>query len=112
MNFDDYQKAAQETDLTGQKGDWNDPKNLEVLFGLCGETGEVAEKFKKIFRKNGVVSEEDRQEILKELGDILWYITTISRHLNSSIEEVAKMNIDKLSSRAKRDVLHGSGDNR
>lgn len=86
---------------------------LSQVFGLMGESGEVAEKFKKLIRdKQGKISEEDRQEILKELGDILWYINSVSHLLGSSLEEVAKKNLDKVLSRKERGVQRGSGDNR
>ena len=61
-------------------------KDLNALFD------EVAEKFKKIVRdKNGEISKEDRKEILKELGDVLWYITLISKYLGYDLEAVGKM---------------------
>ena len=113
MTFDEYQALALRTDLSGARGDWQDPKNFEILLGLCGEAGEVAEKFKKIFRdKNGVVSKEDCDKIIKELGDALWYLAVISDHLGVKFDKIAKNNIDKLANRAKRNLLHGAGDNR
>jgi len=73
----------------------------------------VAEKIKKVLRdNNGVVSGEEKEEIKKELGDVLWYLAQISTELNLSLDEVAKFNIEKLASREKRNKLHGSGDNR
>ena len=81
--------------------------------GLCGEAGEYADKLKKIMRdKGGVVSPEDRTEMLKELGDVLWYITACAYELDSSLGGVAEMNIKKLLDRNARNVLHGEGDNR
>ncbi|HPM38838.1 MAG TPA: nucleoside triphosphate pyrophosphohydrolase family protein, partial [Candidatus Pacearchaeota archaeon] len=81
--------------------------------GLVGEAGEVAEKMKKVLRDNdGVISEEKREEITKELGDVLWYIANLSKELNVSLEDVAQKNIEKLQSRQQRNELHGSGDNR
>ena len=81
--------------------------------GLVGEAGEVAEKMKKVLRDNdGVISEEKKEEITKELGDVLWYIANLSKELNVSLEDVAQKNIEKLQSRQQRNELHGSGDNR
>ena len=81
--------------------------------GLCGESGEVAEKIKKIIRdKGGVYTPEDKTEILKELGDVLFYVTALSQDLGFSLGEVAENNIQKLTSRKQRDVIHGNGDNR
>jgi len=83
------------------------------ILGLAGETGEVCEKVKKIFRdKQGIFSKTDREELVKELGDVLWYITAIAFEIGSNLTQVAEGNIRKLSSRKDRDVLHGNGDNR
>ena len=83
------------------------------VLGLTGEAGEVAEKFKKILRdKDGVVTNEDAQEIVKELGDVLWYITAIASDLGYDLQAVAETNADKLLSRLERNVIQGSGDNR
>ena len=87
---------------------------LSYLFlKLNGEAGEVAEKFAKIIRdKGGVGTEEDRQELIKEVGDVLWYLAQISNELFVGLDEVARLNIEKLRSRKERGVLGGSGDNR
>jgi NTP pyrophosphatase (non-canonical NTP hydrolase) len=89
------------------------PALISQIFGLVGESGEVAEKFKKIIRdKQGALSGEDKAEILKELGDILWYVNSVASLLGSSLEEVAMKNLDKVLSRKARGVTKGSGDNR
>ena len=81
--------------------------------GLCGEAGEVAEKIKKIIRDKGsVYTPEDKAEIVKELGDVLFYVTALAKDLGFSLEYVAGMNVEKLMSRKERNVLHGNGDNR
>lgn len=86
---------------------------IAQVFGLVGESGEVAEKFKKIIRdKKGQISDEDRAEILKELGDILWYVNAVAHLLDSNLEEVATSNLEKVLSRKQRGVQAGSGDNR
>lgn len=113
MNIDDYSKIAIST-LVGTH-DYGDisPQLLAQVLGLAGESGEVMEKFKKLIRdKQGKLTDEDRTEIVKELGDILWYINSVAHLIGSSLEEVAKLNNQKLLSRQKRDQLHGSGDNR
>ena len=113
MKFDEYQKIAMSTDTAVDVNDWNDPGLMEKILGLVGEAGETADKFKKILRdKGGVVSEEDKKEIVKELGDTLWYIAVIAEHLGVSFSEVAKVNNEKLANRAKRNLIHGAGDNR
>lgn len=113
MNIQDYSDQAITT-LLGTHGlqDIN-ATLLAQVFGLVGESGEVAEKFKKLIRdKNGQISEEDKAEILKELGDILWYVNAVSHLLGSSLNEVASNNLAKVLSRKERGMTTGSGDNR
>ena len=114
MNFNEYQNIIKQFDtFTDQSGNLSNPSFIAKILGLSGEAGEVAEKFKKIYRdKNGQIDDNDKQAITKELGDVLWYLATISRYLDISFEEVATRNIDKLQSRKNRDRLHGSGDDR
>lgn len=86
---------------------------LSQVLGLVGESGEVAEKFKKLIRDNqGRITEGDREEIIKELGDILWYVNSVAHLLDSNLEEVAARNLDKVLSRKQRGATIGSGDNR
>lgn len=113
MNIDEYSKRAITT-LTTQYdyGDITSQMMGQVL-GLSDESGEVLGKFKKLLRdKQGVLSDEDKKEIMKELGDVLWYVNAVSHLLGYSLEDVAQANIDKLASRQQRGKLHGSGDNR
>lgn len=113
MNINDYSKQALTT-LHSEHGiNDMDATLLSQVFGLVGESGEVAEKFKKLIRdKQGVLGDQDKQEILKELGDILWYVNSVASLLDSSLEEVAQKNLDKVLSRKARGVTSGSGDNR
>jgi NTP pyrophosphatase (non-canonical NTP hydrolase) len=110
MTFDDYQKQALTTVLsTGDE--FKDM--LHWVLGINGEAGEVAEKMKKIIRdKAGVVSEEDKHELAKEIGDVLWYIAVLAHQLDVPLDKIAQQNLDKLFSRKSRGVLGGSGDNR
>ncbi len=113
MNIQDYSDQAIST-LTGEHDLTDiDATLLAQVFGLVGESGEVAEKFKKLIRdKKGQISSEDRGEILKELGDILWYVNAVAHLLDSSLEEVATNNLEKVLSRKARGTTYGSGDNR
>lgn len=114
MNFNDYQQQAISTDLSHGKGS----EVLSVAFmdkvlGLLGESGEIAEKFKKILRdKDGKLTDDDRQELTKELGDVLWYIALLGHYLDVPFDDIAAKNITKLKDRLARGVLGGSGDNR
>ena len=113
MNIQDYSSQAITTLLGDHDITDMDATLLSQVFGLMGESGEVAEKFKKLIRdKKGVISDEDKVEIIKELGDILWYINSVSHLLGSSLEEVAEKNLDKVLSRKQRSKTQGSGDNR
>lgn len=115
MTLNDYQKQAMTTELMKRADNLSahDPAFVAKILGLVGEAGEVAEKFKKIVRdKEGVVSNEDRADIQKELGDVLWYISALADYLGLTLDEVAEKNLEKLFSRRDRGVQTGSGDNR
>lgn len=77
--------------------------------GLSGEAGEIAEKVKKMLRGDKPL---DKEAILKELGDPLWYITSLADDLGYTLQDVIDANVEKLTSRKERGVLKGSGDNR
>jgi len=82
---------------------------MENTLGLAGEAGEVAEKIKKYLRDDTKVSQK---EIIKELGDVVFYATALANYFYSNLPEVLQHNMDKLNSRAERGVIKGSGDNR
>lgn len=81
---------------------------VENTLGLVGEAGEVAEKIKKYYR-DGVSNEED---IIKELGDVLFYVAALSNFFDSDLSEVALKNLEKLKDRKARGKIKGSGDDR
>jgi NTP pyrophosphatase (non-canonical NTP hydrolase) len=81
--------------------------------GLCGEAGEVADKVKKVIRdRGGTFSPEVKRALELELGDVLWYVAQLATELGLDLEQVAQANLDKLASRAARDVIAGEGDDR
>ena len=83
------------------------------VLGLNGEAGEVAEKLKKIIRDgNNELTDEKREDIKKELGDVMWYVAQTARMAGLELSDIAQTNIDKLFSRKERGVIGGSGDNR
>lgn len=109
MNLTDYQIFAQKTALYPDAG-----KNLYYpALGLGGETGEVLNKVKKVMRDHGGIVTDEFRDILKsELGDVLWYVAALSTELGLNLDEVAQANVDKLLSRKERGMLGGSGDTR
>jgi NTP pyrophosphatase (non-canonical NTP hydrolase) len=116
VNLNDYQLAARATA--------NYPRNQYAVIypalGLAGETGEVVEKIKKVVRKaGGPVGPWDaaeladfRNEIKKELGDVMWYVASLADDLGITLEDIAKTNLAKLADRNARGVIKGEGDNR
>jgi NTP pyrophosphatase (non-canonical NTP hydrolase) len=109
MTFNEYQTESRKTAIYPNVG----MNFIYPTLGLVGEAGEFAEKIKKILRDDSnVVTEEKRDELSKELGDVLWYASQLASELNLKLEDVARLNLDKLFSRKDRGVLHGSGDNR
>ena len=113
MEFDDYQKKAAKYDLFEPSSDYKSVGFIEKVLGLTGEAGETTDKIKKVIRdKDGVISEDDKKAIAKELGDVLWYTAAIARYLDMDLSEVASGNLEKLESRYQRNLLHGEGDER
>jgi NTP pyrophosphatase (non-canonical NTP hydrolase) len=109
MNFKKYQEKSRKTAIYPNA----DNNFIYPTLGLAGEAGEVAEKIKKVIRdKDGVLDDEKRKEIEKELGDVLWYVSQLASELGLSLEEVAEKNIEKLYSRMDRGKLGGEGDER
>ena len=109
MDLNSYQQQAGSTAHYPCRGS----NVLYPTLGLCGEAGEVADKVKKVIRdQDGVFSTERREAIVMELGDVLWYVSQLADELGYSLEAVASANLEKLASRAARDQLGGSGDDR
>jgi NTP pyrophosphatase (non-canonical NTP hydrolase) len=110
MDFKEYQKRALETALF--------PRKYKIIYsaiGLGNEAGEVLGKVKKWLRGDdgeGEISDERKLALRDELGDVLWYLSVLASDLGWNLEEIAKLNIDKLKSRKERGSLHGDGDKR
>ncbi len=109
MTFNEYQFLSRETAIYPNLG-----KNVVYpTLGLAGESGEVAEKVKKVIRdKDGEFDAIARLSVRAELGDVLWYVAAIASELGISLDDVASSNIAKLTSRHSRGVISGSGDER
>ena len=111
MDLNQYQELALKTAIyPGQK---SFAGLIYTTLKLNGEAGEIAEKVGKVLRDaGGVLLPGTREELRKELGDVLWYVAAMASELGVDLDFIAKLNIQKLTSRAERNMLGGSGDNR
>jgi NTP pyrophosphatase (non-canonical NTP hydrolase) len=86
---------------------------LYTTTGLTGEAGEIANKVKKLIRdRSSAVSAEMADDLISELGDVLYYIAQMADLLGHSLEDVAQNNMDKLKDRVVKGTIGGSGDKR
>ena len=118
MGMDFYQKRALNTAVF-QRVDY-------PMLALSEEVGEVMGKIAKYGRKNGMSAEqvilgiasanpemlELRQQVEKEMGDVLWQWAVLTKTLGFNAFDVAALNLMKLQDRQARNVLNGEGDNR
>lgn len=113
MNFNDYQlQASQFAKYSGAILDNEDEFSFATypFFALAEETGEVLSLLARCERGDtDGVSDED---ILKELGDVLWNLSECARQFQLTLDEVATHNLDKLIDRKNRNKIKGKGDNR
>lgn len=110
MNFDEYQKQAQQSVITHK-----DPLMTRTIWvlGISGEASEIAEKWKKIVAyEDGRITPEAKAELAKEMGDVFWYMAALAESLDLSLQDIAEANIKKVLSRKARGVTKGQGDNR
>ena len=93
MTIHEYQKLAMTT-LNPELSQ----KDVLIngVMGLCGESGEAIDIVKKHLHQG---HELDREKLIKELGDIAWYLAETATALDVSLEEVLERNIEKLRSR-------------
>lgn len=109
MTFNEYQQKTKERAIYPLVGE----KYVYPLIGIMGETGEIAEKIKKSLRdKDGIIDEQLKQDLKKELGDVLWYLSQLATELDLELNDIVKANLEKIESRHKRNVMHGEGDDR
>lgn len=112
MQMSDYQTQTATTAIYPEAGRGSALALAYVGLGL-GEAGEVQGKIKKMLRDDaGVLTDERRIAIAKELGDVLWYVTRACAEISIPLETVAKMNLEKLGLRLEAGTLGGSGDDR
>ena len=110
MTFNEYQEKAHSFAVY--------PDNVYYPFlGLGSEVGELQGKIKKLIRDKGVtdlrsLSEDDKYDIKSELSDVLWYLSEAAGLVGEGLEQIAHLNLVKLTSRKMRGVLKGNGDAR
>lgn len=131
-NINDYQTFSSFSAIYPGKGT---PLGISYCaHKLAGEAGEFNEHFGKAQRDDNLMeyqpwqalndekphgqltfndlTPQRREALIKELGDVLWYVAALARELEVSLSDVALMNLTKLSSRSQRGTLQGSGDER
>ncbi len=116
MDFDEYQVTSHHTAIYPrieyqEKNSYRmiEAKWVYPLLGLSGEVGELQNKLKKIIRDNKTI---DVNDLMNELGDILWYVSELATIFDLELGSIAIINLRKLKDRANRDVIKGSGDTR
>ena len=75
------------------------PELLTAAFGLTAEAGEYTEVVKKILFQGKPLNEDNIFHMKRELGDICYYLAVACTALNTSLEEILVMNVEKLSAR-------------
>lgn len=93
MKMNEYQQQAL---ITMMKYESKNDQIINGLLGLAGESGEICDLVKKHFC---VGNELDKEMLIKELGDVMWYIAEICDAYGFTMQEVAEKNILKLRSR-------------
>ena len=97
---------------------------LQMLEDMLGELGAIAKEIRK--EPDSLLATETRlafyrlrylrhgfkDELQKEIGDIMWQLNGLMTVLDMSAEDVARQNLEKLASRKERGVIDGEGDNR
>lgn len=109
LTLDSYQ------DFTGITAVYPRENAIEyVTLGLCGESGEIANKVKKVLRKDNIegLTHERREAIIDEMGDVLWYLARLASELAVPLSDVARRNMDKLTQRKMQGFIKGDGDDR
>ena len=108
-HFNQYQKRALETAMYPNIGQ----NIIYPALGLTGEAVEVSELIKKMIRDDGgTLTNQRREKLLKELGDVLWYVAVVAHEAGLMLGDVAQVNLDKLSRRKSEGKITGSGSDR
>lgn len=90
MEFNEYQKKANKT-LLG-----NEQVLTNCALGLAGESGQVVNLVKNYTFRGADLNKE---QLTKEMGDVLWYLSQVAQWADIPFEEVAQKNIKDLAKR-------------
>ena len=93
MTINEYQQLAM---TTLNKEMSKKDMLINGVMGLCGESGEAIDIVKKHLAQGHKL---DREKLIKELGDIAWYLAEMATVLDIELEEVLVRNIEKLKKR-------------
>ena len=105
-DLDAYQEQAYTYAQPSAKG------LMYLIPGLAAEAGEVAGVYAKFLRDANRELNPIQEQMMKELGDCLWFVASIAKLYNVKLSDIAKMNIEKLEGRLQRGTIGGSGDDR
>ncbi len=119
VTFENYRALVMENrvgDLHNDPGDWF----IHCVLKYAGEAGEFPEHVGKAQRDDGwrvrygpkAFTPERREKLLSEIGDELWYVVALLEEMDSTLEEVMAINMEKMLGRRDRGTLNGSGDDR
>lgn len=92
MTLNDYQKAAARTvndRLSAQETE------MHALHGIAGEVGKIHSLYQKVYQGHPL----DPEHLQKELGDLMWFIAEICTAKGWDLEEIGRLNIEKLRAR-------------
>jgi NTP pyrophosphatase (non-canonical NTP hydrolase) len=104
MDLNEYQRKALRTLAPSSGGGalQVDPQLGQLIcagLGLTGEAGEFADHVKKLVFHSQPITPERHRMMIKELGDVMWYVSVGAAALGVSLDDVGRVNIDKLSER-------------
>lgn len=106
MQFKEYEQKINDFAIYPEAGRGTTLALAYTALGAVGEAGEYAEKIKKYIREGKL----DKPLAAKELGDALWYITRSANELGYTLQDIAEINLVKLTDRKDRGVINGEGD--
>lgn len=114
MTLNEYQRQAMTTRMPSCDND------MYMLLGLVEEVGELAGKVSKAIRKEHVIIDGNRimdhiddggelyelhQQVMSELGDVLWFVSGLAEQFGCTLDEVARHNLDKLARRKESNTI-------